>query len=255
MARSVADLALLDSVITGESAPLQPTPLRGLRLGVPRGFFYENMDASLAPVIENALTTLRGAGCVLVEAEIPDIGKLFAASLPIAYYEMNHDLSRYLQESGEKMNIRDLIAQIASPDVKAAFETYVIGPKAPTREEYETAMRGSRPALHAAYRDYFRAQEVAAIVYPTTLLPARPIGEDDEVELNGKKVSTFGIFTHNVRPNTTAAIPGLSLPVGLTAAGLPVGLEIDAPQGADRNLLSMGMAMEEVFGKLPPPPG
>jgi len=255
MARSVADLALLDSVITGQSAPLHPTTLRGLRLGVPRGFFYENMDSTLAPVIENALTALRVAGCVLVEAEIPDLGKLFSESLPIAYYEMRVDLSRYLEESGEKMNIQELVSQIASPDVKAAYEIYVIGPKAPTRQEYETALRVSRPALQAAYRDYFRAHDVAAIVYPTTLLPARPIGEDDEVELNGKKVSTFAIFTHNDRPNTTAAIPGLSLPVGLTASGLPVGLEIDAPQGADRDLLRLGMAMEAIFGRFPPPPG
>jgi len=50
-------------------------------------------------------------------------------------------------------------------------------------------MGKGRPALQAAYRDYFRDQNVAAIAFPTTPLPARPIGQDKEVELNGKKVS------------------------------------------------------------------
>ena len=72
MARSVADLVLLDSVITGENAPLSPAALKGVRLGVPRSYFYKDMDSTLAPVIENALATLRKSGCVLVEAEIPE---------------------------------------------------------------------------------------------------------------------------------------------------------------------------------------
>jgi len=256
MARSVEDLVLLDSVVTGQSAPVRPATLKGLRLGVPRGFFYENLDSSLAPVIENTLATLRKSGCILVEADIPDLEKLYTSVRPpISYYEMFHDLSRYLEESGAKIDAKGVIAQIASPDVKASYQTFGIGPKAPTREAYETAMKQGRPAIQACYRDYFRAHNVPAFVYPTTLLPARPIGQDDEVELNGKKFPTLAIYTHNVRPMTVTGIPGMSLPVGLTKTGLPVGLELDAPEGTDRNLLSLGLAIERLFGKLPPPPG
>ena len=92
------------------------------------------------------------------------------------------------------------------------------------------------------------------MVFPTTVLPARPIGQDAEIELNGKKLSTFLTYVRNSRPVTAAGIPGLSLPVGLTSAGLPVGLEFDGPQGKDRNLLGIGLAVEELFGPLPPPP-
>jgi Asp-tRNA(Asn)/Glu-tRNA(Gln) amidotransferase A subunit family amidase len=254
MARSVADLVLLDSTITGESASLSPATLKGVRLGVPHGYFYDNMDATLAPVIDNAIATLRRAGCVLVEANIPDLERSYAAArLPIVYYEMLHDLSSYLREAHARTNVRELIAQIVSPDVKAAYDTFVVGPRAPTREEYEVAMSRSRPALQAAYRDFFRTHNVAAMVFPTTLLPARPIGQDDQVELNGKKVGTFGIYLHNTVPMTIAGIPGISLPVGLTAAGLPVGLELDAPSGRDRSLLSLGLAIERLFEKLPGP--
>jgi mandelamide amidase len=148
-----------------------------------------------------------------------------------------------------------VIAQIASPDVKAAYLTFAIGPKAPTRKEYETAMKHGRPAIQACYRDYFRAQNVPAIVFPTTILPARPIGQDDEVELNGKRFPTLATYIHNTRPMTVTGIPGMSLPVGLTADGLPVGLELDAPEGTDRNLLGLGLAIERLFGKIPSPQG
>ena len=95
---------------------------------------------------------------------------------------------------------------------------------APTRQQYKAWLKQSRPALQAAYRDYSRAHNVAAIIFPTKLLPARPIGHDDEVEPNSKKVPTFGIYLHNTRPATTAGVPGMSLPVGLTSAEFPVGL-------------------------------
>ena len=91
------------------------------------------------------------------------------------------------------------------------------------------------------------------MVFPTTVLPARPIGQDSEVELNGKKVSTFLTYLHNARPVTAAGIPGLSVPVGMTASGLPVGLEFDGPQGQDRPLLGIGLAVEQLFGRLPAP--
>src|SRR4029450_6327037 len=105
-----------------------------------------------------------------------------------------------------------------------------------------TAMEKGRPALQSAYRHYFRDQDVKAIAFPTTPLPARPIGQDKEVELNGKKVSTLRPYAHNTRAMTIAGIPGISLPIGMTAKGLPVGLEIEAPFGEDRSLLGLALA-------------
>jgi mandelamide amidase len=206
--------------------------------------------------IEEGMATLRKSGCVLVEADIPDLEELYtAARQPISYYEMFHDLSRYLEESGAKVEAKEVIAQIASHDVKAAYLTFGIGPKASTRKEYETAMKHDRPAIQACYRNYFRAHNVPAIVFPTTILPARPIGRDDGVELNGKRFPTLAIYIHNTRPMTVTGIPGMSLPVGLTADGRPVGLELDAPEGTDRNLLGLGLAIERLFRKLPSPQG
>jgi indoleacetamide hydrolase len=220
LARSIHDLVLLDSVIAADARPVKAMALRGTRIGVPRGFFYDNLDPELAPVVEIALAKLRDAGCVLVEADVPDVEKLAgAATAPISSHESLVDLSEYLKGTGSELTVKDVVAQIASPDVKALYEEFVLGPKAPTLEAYQTAMEKGRPALQAAYRDYFRNQDVIAIAYPTTPLPARPIGQDKEVELNGKKVSTLFTYIHNTRPMTTAGIAGISLPIGMTANG------------------------------------
>src|SRR5438132_9483474 len=99
----------------------------------------------LAPVIEHALADLRRAGCVLVEAGVPDLEKLYASARPpISFYEMRHDLAAYLKESGARTDVREVIARIASPDVRTSYESYAIGPKAPTKEAYETALMKDR---------------------------------------------------------------------------------------------------------------
>jgi Asp-tRNA(Asn)/Glu-tRNA(Gln) amidotransferase A subunit family amidase len=253
MARSMADLALLDAAITGDSAPIQSPRLQGLRLGVPRAYFYESLDSELAVVIESGLRRLQDAGCVLLDADFADIEKLSAISGRLSYYECMADLSSYLAGHGSTLTATEVVRQIASPDVRELYDIYVVGPKAPTLEWYQHAITYDRPALQSAYRSYFKSYNVAAMAFPTTALPARPIGQDVEVELNGKKVPTFLTYLRNARPVTSAGIPGLSIPVGLTASGLPVGLELDGPEGQDRALLGIGIAIEKLFGKLPPP--
>jgi mandelamide amidase len=71
--------------------------------------------------------------------------------------------------------------------------------------------------------------------------------------LNGKKVPTFPTYIRNTDPGSNAGIPGLTVPAGLSKDGMPVGLEIDGPAWTDRRLLAIGLTMESVFGRLPPP--
>ena len=84
---------------------------------------------------------------------------------------------------------------------------------------YLNAVDTARFQLQATYRRYFREHDVAAIVFPTTLLPARPIGQDNTVELNGQQVPTFTTYIHNTDPGSNAGIPGVTIPAGLTAGG------------------------------------
>jgi mandelamide amidase len=79
------------------------------------------------------------------------------------------------------------------------------------------------------------------------------IGEEDTLRVGSKDIRFEVAVARNIAPGSTAGVPGLVLPVGLTATGLPVALEFDAPSGADRALLAMGRRLEAVFGPVRSP--
>ncbi len=252
MARSIADLALLDAVIAG-GPTVAPADLRTMRFGVPRDYFYADLDPGTEAVTRAALEALRRAGATLVEIGIPDIAKLNAAvSFPVALFEVMRALPRYLARSAPGISFRAVVAGVGSPDVKGALESQ-LGPKAVPANVYRAAVGPNRERLRAAYRDYFERNRLDAMVFPTTPLPARPIGQDQTVELNGKQVPTFPTFIRNTDPGSNAGVPGVSVAAGLTREGLPVGLEFDGPWNSDRKLLAIGLALEGLVGPLPPP--
>jgi mandelamide amidase len=252
MARRVADCVLLDGVVTGSRAA-PAVRLQGLRLGVPRQLFWEGLDAETGRLLQQALDTLARAGAVLIEGDIPDVGRLDnEAGFPIALYETVEDLDRYLAGHGSALKYRELVAQCGSPDVAGLLQS-LAGEGAVPAAAYRHALDVLRPQLQAAYRDHFRRHDIAAVVFPTTPLPAAPIGDDETVELNGERVPTFPTFIRNTSPGSVAGIPGISLPAALTAAGLPLGLELDGPEGSDATLLAIAAAVEAVLPPLPAP--
>ena len=67
-------------------------------------------------------------------------------------------------------------------------------------------------------------------------------------------LENFVATIQNTDPGSNAGIPGLQIPAGLGATSrLPVGIELDGPAGSDRRLLALGLAIEGVLGRLPPP--
>ncbi len=253
IARSVADIALLDGVMVGGDMSLPEPDLRGVRLGVPRRYFYDGADREVLASMEDALAALRAAGVELLEVEVESLGPLNAAvGFPVALYELTQDLPAYLKACGDTLTLADIAAGIGSPDVAAIVRSQ-LGEQAVPLAVYEQAMR-VRPKLQAAYAEYFAAHRLDAMVFPTSILPARPIGQDDWVALNGEQVPTFPTYIRNTDPGSNAGIPGISLPCGLTAARLPVGLELDGPAHSDRRLIALAAAVERVLPRLPPPP-
>ncbi len=254
MTRSVADAILLDGVITGGPTTLEPVALNGLRLGVPREYFYADLDPQLAEVVTAELDRLRRLGVVLVEADVPRLKELDeAASFPVALYETVTTLRQYLDEGRIGVTLERLFADVASPDVKG-FLASLLGDGAVPEAAYRDAIDTHRPALQAVLEDHFRRHQLAAIIFPTTPMPARPIGEDETVEVGGQRVPTFFTYIRNTDPASNAALPGLSLPIGLTRDGLPVGIELDAPSGRDHALLAIGLAYEASRPPMPAPP-
>ena len=247
MAKSVADLVVLDAAITGEKGTLKKASLAKLRLGVPRAYFYQDLDVQTQLVTERALDRLRAAGITLVNVDIPDLAVLLEkSSLPITLYEVARDLKAYLAEHMVGVSYQQVVDSIDSPDVQAVFAS-IADNKAISKEAYMQALV-VRKQLQAGYRIYFSEHRLDAMVFPTTRLPARPIeGSSEFVELNGARAPTFATYTKNTDPASIADIPGLTFPVGETYNGLPVGLEIDGPNGSDRRLLAIGLALEALF--------
>jgi mandelamide amidase len=253
MARSIADLILLDSVITGDAAPVEAVSLAGLRLGVPRAYYWAQLDEEVERVANAALAKLAAAGAQLVDvdlAALPADAYRTRRCRAIQLFELKPDLTRYLEAHPGAPTFDRVAAGLASPPVKTAFERLVLSSEAPSRETYDAVMNEYRPSLQAAFGQAFRG--VDAIAFPMTQVPALPIGQDAEFEVHNEKFPLL-YLGRNADPGSCAGLPGICLPAGLTKANLPVGLALDAPAGADRRLLGIGLSMEQVLGRLPAP--
>ncbi len=256
MGRTVADVALLDSVITG--IPMaQAEPLRGKRLGIPAAF-WGGLDRDVEAVAKAARIKLADAGVVLVDADMTGLfeqnGKV---SFVVALHEPISDIPAYLRASGiEGITLADIAGQIASPDVQEAFGAITADAFGAA---YPDAIAVQRPALQRIYEAYFRDNNLDAILFPTTIAPAPAIDAKNgssEMSINGgAPVATFDTMIRNTDPGSNAGLPGLSLFAGLTPGGLPVGLEIDGPLGSDTKLLGLGLSIEGILGMAPPPKG
>jgi mandelamide amidase len=167
---------------------------------------------------------------------------------------MRVSLARYLKDYGTNLTFEQVVHQ-ASPDIQAIFRSDVLpgGPNFVSERVYAAARDVHLPALRRLYRDYFTRTGVAAIVFPATMAPPPPIGEDVTVDIGQRKVPFFTVVGRNIAPGSTAGLPGLVLPAGLTTTGLPVGIEFDGPAGSDRALLGIGLSLERALGAIPGP--
>ncbi len=254
MGRTVADVALLDSVITG--TPMASiAPLQGKRLALPAAF-WSGLDSDVEAVAKAACAKLADAGVVLVDVDMPGLfeqnGKV---SFVVALHEPIADIPAYLRVSGiEGITLADIAAEIASPDVAGAFGAITADAFGAA---YPDAIDVQRPLLQKMYQAYFRDNNLDGILFPTTIAPAPLIDAEKgsgEMSINGgAPVPVFDTMVRNTDPASNAGIPGLSLFAGMTPGGLPVGLEIDGPLGSDTKLLGLGLSIETILGSAPPP--
>jgi len=254
-ARTVADLALFDSVVTGDFSPIRPTPLKGLKLGVGRAYWFSGLDPEVERVTSDALRKLQDAGVELVEAEVTDVARIVGLITDqIQNHDTRYTLKKYLTDYQTGVTFDQLVA-MASKDIRDDFAINVLpgGTGFITDAYYETARNVHLPALRKNYRDYFARTGVAAIVFPAIMIPPPRIGEDGTVSIGAKQVPFAYAVARNIAPGSTAGIPGLVLPAGLTKSGLPLALEFDGPSGGDRALLALGASVERVLGHLPAP--
>lgn len=254
-AREVADLVLFDAVASGDASPLEAVSLEGARLGVDRGYYFQSLDPEVERLTQQALSKLEDAGAVLVEVEVSDLAPLVAATTnPIQIHDVRPSLIAYLAEHDAGMTFDELLAA-ASEDIRTDFARYVVpgAELAVSDDAYREARDVHLPALRESFRTCFADHGLSAMVFPTTLVAALPIGEIGDVTIGSERLSFETAVSRNIAPGSTAGLPGLVLPVGLTTGGLPVSIELDGPAGGDRDLLALGLGAEAVLGHLPGP--
>jgi aspartyl-tRNA(Asn)/glutamyl-tRNA(Gln) amidotransferase subunit A len=235
MARTVADAALLLRAMAGAdrrdpSAAPQPVPdytagfngdIRGLRIGVPRSFYFEALDPEVDAAVRQALAVLQGLGTVVRDVDLPHSAYGSAASWAIAYTE---------SFAFHRDNF------FARPrDYTPAFLHKITGAACLTAEERLTAQRLRQVISH----EFLAAlHDVDVIVSPTSAFPAHRLdGASAQADTRS--------FT---RPVSLTGLPALALPCGFTAAGLPVSMQVVGRAWAEHTLFRLGHAYEQAAG-------
>jgi Asp-tRNA(Asn)/Glu-tRNA(Gln) amidotransferase A subunit family amidase len=254
MAGSMTDVALLDRIIAG-GRQIEAASLKGVRLGVVASMMA-NLDDDTKSAFTAALDKLKAAGVTVVDVDMLKLGELNSqVGFPVALYEAYDDMVTYLKR-GPKISIEELAKGISSPDVKGTYDGLVIPRKLPgpnntlvdAKPLYDAAIKTARPALQQLYRDTFANNHLDAIVFPTVPKVAVAANPD------ASSLANFGLYIQNTDPGSDAGVPGIQIPIALGAASkLPVGMELDGPSGSDRRLLAIGLALEKLLGRIPPP--
>ena len=251
MARNVADIALIDSLMAGGEV-LLPKPARTIRLGI-APWFWQALDEEVSQQAHAALARLRDAGVTLVAVEMPGLEEANAAvSFPVVMHEGKHDLIDYLQAHDTRLTLQDIVQHIASPDVRAIFEHVIVpgvipdndGNLVPLTPLYQQAVSQGIGRLIALYERTFHDHQLDGLIFPTSPVVA-PLANDEV-----SSAENFARLIRNVDPGSNARLPGLTLPVGVGATSqLPVGLEIDGLPGSDAQILAIGATLEQILAQ------
>lgn len=238
LARSVADACILLESIAGNypraARPPSHHKLREnlpkpLRLGWPKNFFFDRVDAEVRKAIDAAAKMFESLGARFVEVALPHLTDAVDPSTDIALAEATY----YHQSQGYFPNRADDYGSDVRGRLEAGASVSALA--------YLRAFDVKR----ALERDFAGAFERAdAILAPASPIPAPRIGEN-EVELNGRKETIRGLLVGMCRPANFTGLPAISIPCGFTSAGLPIGLQLIGPRWQERTLLSIAQHYEQ----------
>lgn len=233
-ARSVRDLALLLGVMAGRdylSAVEGGRPdLAGVRVGVPRTFFWERVDPEVLQLTERAVDGMRQLGAHVVEVELPYAAHAGSAAAVVMSVEATAFHERHL-----RTHVGDYGADL---QVRLLRGFFLQG------TDYLTAMR-ARSFLRQVFTSAFERCDVLAA--PATQVAAAAIDEDPDSSA-GTSLAMSVQLTRFTNPFNVTGLPALSLPCGFTARGLPVGLQLVGRPYDEGHVLRVGAAYEAAAG-------
>ncbi|MFD8197262.1 amidase family protein [Streptomyces wuyuanensis] len=257
LARSVDDVALIDQVVTkNAAAPLSArSDLQGARFAYAPRQHMELIDVDIEKHFKSALLRLQDAGAEVVEI---DLGEDFSAltdriAWSLFFRETMEAVTGFLRQNDFPVSFDDIYHDLKT-ELKGAWGHLVLpsGQGYISEETYEAALSVDRPELQRRLGKIFTHSGFDALLFPTTPSPAPLIAQRSMFTVAGEEVRDL-FLAKNTVPASGAGLPGISIPIGLTGHGLPIGLEIDGAHGQDRKLLDLARRVESLFDAMPAP--
>jgi aspartyl-tRNA(Asn)/glutamyl-tRNA(Gln) amidotransferase subunit A len=258
MGRSARDVAILLEVMAGHdprdstSAPL-PVPdfaaaltgdVRGLRVGVPKEYRVDGMPSEIEALWQQGVEWLRAFGAEPVEISLPMTKYALAAYYIIAPAEASSNLARYdgvrfgLRVEGDSLNDMYELTRAAGFGAEVRRRV-LVGTYALSAGYYDAYYLKAQRVRTLIARDFASAFErVDCILTPTAPSAAFAVGEmsDDPIAMYLNDVFTV--------PVNLAGMPAISIPAGLSADGLPLGLQIIGRAFDEETVLRVAEVLE-----------
>jgi aspartyl-tRNA(Asn)/glutamyl-tRNA(Gln) amidotransferase subunit A len=205
-----------------------PPRVEGVRIGLPSHFAFEGVDPGIADLVRNAVAAITSLGVTVEEVDVPGLELSMATAYTIIAVEASAYHSRWWPERVEDYGA----------DVRGKLEAAA----RLSADDYVQAHRARAQILESLAA---ALEDVDAIVTPTAPLTPQLVGQK-EVDFGGRRLPATGggVFSRLTAPFNLSGGPAISVPCGLTADGLPVGLQIASAPGRDELVLRLAAAYE-----------
>ena len=264
MARTVRDCAIMLEAMAGfdpkDATSLDlPVPaweaglnadLRGKRVGIPREYRLDGLNAEVAKSWDDGIAWAKDAGAEVVDISLPHTKYALPTYYIIAPAEASSNLARY---DGVRYGLRELPAGAGLQDMYAATRAAGFGPEVKRRIMIGTYVLSA--GFYDAY--YTQAQKVRTLIArdfenawahcdviltPTAPSAAFALGEKSADPLEMYLNDVFSV------PASLAGLPAMSVPAGLSSEGLPLGLHLIGKPLDEQGVLNAGLAIEQRAG-------
>jgi len=229
--------------------------VKGMKIGIPKEYRVDGMPQEIEELWEKGVRYLKDAGAEIVDISLPHTKYALPAYYIVALAEASSNLARYdgvrygLRVPGK--DIADMYEQTRAAgfgkEVKRRIllGTYVLS--AGYYDAYYLRAQKVRTLIKKDFEDVF-AKGVQAVLAPATPSAAFGLG-DEELANDPVKMYLNDIFTVTVN---MAGLPGLSVPAGLNAAGLPLGLQLIGRPFEEETLFQAAHVIEQAAGRFTP---